>query len=69
MSDKVTVEAIDQSKKNSPVAGPVQEDATVMMDTASNVCHWNGQEFPDGQVVVADGVEYECSYGQWIPVE
>ena len=66
MADKIPVEAMDSSKLNSPVSGPVSEEATVMMDQAKNVCHWNGREFSDGQVVVCDGVGYECSYGQWV---
>ena len=66
MTEKVTVAAMDASQKNSPVSGPVSDEATVMMDQAAKVCHWNGQEFPDGQIVVSEGVEYECSFGQWI---
>ena len=66
MADKVTVEAMDSSKQNSPISGPVSDEATVMMDQAKNVCHWNGQEYPEGQIVVCDGAEYECSFGQWV---
>ena len=66
MSDKVTVEAMDSSKQNSPVSGPVSDEATVMMDQAKNVCYWNGQEFPDGELVECAGEVYECSFGQWV---
>jgi len=66
MSDPITVEPMDSSQKNSPVAGPVEEESTVMMDAASNVCLWNGQQYDDGQMVSCDGTTYECSFGQWI---
>lgn len=66
MSDKISVEAMDPSKKNSPVAGPIEEESTVMLDKASKVCYWNDQEFKEGQVVESDGAEYECNFGQWI---
>jgi adenylyltransferase/sulfurtransferase len=29
MSEKISVEAMDHSKKNSPVAGPIEEESTV----------------------------------------
>ncbi|NIM28717.1 MAG: hypothetical protein GTO67_05460 [Gammaproteobacteria bacterium] len=66
MSEKISVEAMDPSKKNSPVAGPIEEESTVMLDKASKVCYWNDQEFKEGQVVESDGAEYECNFGQWI---
>ena len=66
MSDKVTVNPRDPATKNSPIAGPVQEEATVMMNAAAKVCHWNGQEFAEGQYVESEGVTYECSMGQWV---
>ena len=69
MSDKISVEAMDPSKKNSPVAGPIEEESTVMLDKASKVCYWNDQEFKEGQVVESDGAEYECNFGQWIKQE
>ena len=66
MSGKVSVEAMDHSKKNSPVAGPIEDESTVMLDQASKVCYWNDQEFQEGQVVESEGCEYECNFGQWI---
>ncbi len=66
MSEKIRVEAMDGSKKNSPVAGPIEEESTVMLDQASKVCYWNDQEFNEGQMVESDGIEYECTFGQWI---
>jgi hypothetical protein len=69
MSEKISVEAMDPSKKNSPVAGPIEEESTVMLDKASKVCYWNDQEFKEGQVVESDGAEYECNFGQWIKQE
>ena len=66
MSDKISVGPRDNSQKNSPIAGPVEEEATVMMNTAAKVCHWNGQEFPEGQLIESEGVTYECSLGQWV---
>ncbi len=66
MSEKISVEAMDDSKKNSPVAGPIEDESTVMLDQASKVCYWNDQEFKEGQVVESEGGEYECNFGQWI---
>ena len=66
MADRTVVQAMDPGKENSPIAGPIDEQSTVMLDSASKVCVWNGQEFKEGQVVECDGVGYECSLGQWI---
>jgi hypothetical protein len=66
MSEKISVETMDQSKKNSPVAGPIEEESTVMLDQASKVCYWNDQEFIEGQFVENAGANYECTFGQWI---
>lgn len=66
MSEKVTVQAMDPSKRNSPVAGPIESESTVMMDEADKVCYWNDQEYDEGQIIDCDGVAYECSFGQWI---
>ncbi len=66
MSEKVSVEAMNHSKKNSPVAGPIEEESTVMLDQASKVCYWNDQEFKEGQLVENEGIEYESNFGQWI---
>ncbi len=66
MSETISVEVMDHSKKNSPVAGPIEEESTVMLDQASKVCYWNDQEFKEGQVVETEGNEYECTFGQWI---
>ncbi len=66
MSEKIPVEAMDHSKKNSPVAGPIEDESTVMLDQASKVCFWNDQVFKEGQVVTSEGSEYECTFGQWI---
>ena len=69
MSDTVPVDAMDSSKRNSPVAGPVEDEATVMLDSASQTCYWNDQQFNDGDTVVCDGKTYECSYGSWVSEE
>ncbi len=66
MADTTNVEDMDSSKNNSPIAGPVEEEATVMLNTAKNTCFWNDQEFQDGAVVSNNGVSYECSLGSWI---
>ncbi len=66
MSEKIPVDAMDHSKNNSPVAGPIEEESTVMLDQASEICYWNDQEFKEGQVVDSEGSEYECNFGQWI---
>ena len=66
MSEPTNVDAMDHTKKNSSVVGPVAEEATVMLDLANPVCFWNGDEFADG-AKVSDGTStYECSVGKWI---
>ncbi len=66
MSEKTSVKSMDHSKKNSPVAGPIEEESTVMLDQANKVCYWNDQKFSEGQLVESDGTVYECTFGQWI---
>ncbi len=66
MSKKIPVEAMDHSEKNSSVAGPIEEESTVLLDQASKVCYWNDREFTEGQVVTSEGSAYECTFGQWI---
>ena len=65
MADKITVAPMDSSKQNSPVTGPVSDEATVVMNKASDFCVWNDQQYPDGTLVESEGVTYECSLGQW----
>jgi len=66
MSDKTVVDPRNSAMKNSPVAGPVSDEATVIIKKASTTCHWNDQPFPEGALVECDGVTYECNYGQWV---
>ena len=68
MSDKISVGPRDESQKNSPVAGPVEEEATVMLNVAAKFCHWNAQECSEGQLIESQGITYECSLGQWVKV-
>ena len=68
MADVTPVQPRDSTKENSPVAGPVDEEATVMLNTAKDTCQWNGETFKEG-VQVNDGTHtYECSFGQWVKV-
>ena len=69
-SDKAAtpVAAQDSAQKNSPIAGPLDEEATVQMDQEKQTCYWNGQSFEQGSKVDADGSCYECSFGTWIPL-
>jgi len=69
MSDSTSVSPMDPNKKNSPVANPMDEQATVMLSHAKTTCSWNAQEFTDGQLVECEGKRYECSYGQWVPLD
>jgi hypothetical protein len=57
---------MDKSKQNSPVAGPVDEEATVMLNTAADTCYWNGQSFKEGDLVDSQGQVFECSLGNWV---
>jgi len=67
MSNPTAVSTMDQSKQNSPISKPIEEQATVMLSNAKTTCWWNDQEFSDGQVVECDGKRYACDYGQWVP--
>ncbi len=66
MSEKSVVDPMNPNKKNSNIAGPVSDEATVIIDKARNTCHWNDVSFPDGALVENEGVTYECHFGQWI---
>ena len=55
MSEKIKVGPLDESKKTSPIAGPLEQEGTVVMNAAANVCHWNDQAFNDGQLIESDG--------------
>jgi hypothetical protein len=59
---------MDSNQENSPVAGPVDQEATVMLNTAKNTCMWNGQSYLEG-ANVNDGIRiFECNYGQWVKI-
>lgn len=66
MAGKTNVAPRDASQKNSPLSGPIESEATVVLKTAESGCVWNGQSFVEGDQVDADGVVYECNYGQWV---
>ena len=66
MNEPKSVAAMDHAKKNSPLAGPIEEEATVVLDLAKPECFWNGEEFADGSKV-SDGQHiYVCSVGKWL---
>lgn len=65
MSDVVTVEMMDSTKKNSPIAKPVDGASTILMTPTARKCFWNGREFANGDHVIYNGVEYVCEFGQW----
>lgn len=67
--DATPVEKMDQSKKNSTVAGPLNDEATVQIEKADEKCYWNDAAFSQGDRVAVDGECYECSYGTWVLVE
>jgi len=69
MADVTRVEPMDPDKKNSPIAGPVEDESTVMLDKAATQCFWNDQVFEEGALVEDAGSRYECSLGQWIKSE
>jgi hypothetical protein len=69
MGDKTTVAPMDPKQKNSPVSGPIEGEATVMLDAASTRCFWNGHEFSEGAMVQCDGKTYECTYGRWVQAD
>lgn len=66
MSAPTNVESMDGNHKNSPIAGPVEEEATVMLDLSNPVCFWNGTEFADGSSVSDGEGTYVCSVGKWV---
>ena len=65
MTEKTPVAPMDKSQKNSPISGPTEGESTVLLDSASNRCFWNGQEFSEGALVESEGTTYECTYGRW----
>lgn len=69
MADKTPVAPRDPGKKNSPLAGPTEDESTVILDTAATTCTWNGQEFPEGALVESEGQTYECTFGRWVKVD
>lgn len=66
MSDETQVQSMDPNQQNSTVSGPVDEEATVMLDMAQKTCIWNGQSFSEGAIVNDGSAAYECNYGQWV---
>ncbi len=66
MSDITDVDPRNPASRNSPIAGPVDAEATVVMQTAARSCFWNGQAYPEGARVRAEGVIYECNLGNWV---
>ena len=40
MADPIKVDPMDSSKENSPNAGPVDDQATVIMNKAADECVW-----------------------------
>lgn len=69
MADRIPVEPLDPSKENSPIAGPVEDEGTVILNAASKFCLWNGEQYEEGKIVVSEGVAYECSLGQWVKTD
>ena len=66
MSEITRVEPMDPNKENSPIAGPVSDESTVMLNTAKKTCLWNGQEFQEGDMICDAGASYECNVGNWV---
>jgi len=66
LAEKIIAGPRDDARKNSPIAGPVEEQATVLMNAASPVCQWNRHTFDEGQLNESEGVTCECSLGQWV---
>ena len=69
MADPTQVDAADPSKKNSEILGPTSDEATVQMSEMDQTCFWNDVEFQQGQSVISEGMEYQCSFGKWIPMD
>lgn len=66
MAPKTPVSPMDPSKNNSPKTNLSAGENTVIMDSASNECFWNGQAFVEGDLVECEGETYECSLGRWV---
>lgn len=69
MADPTQVDATDPAQKNSEILGPTSDEATVQMSEMDQTCFWNDVEFQQGQSVVCEGKEYQCSFGKWIPAD
>ena len=66
MAEKTQVAPRNPNQKNSPLAGPIETESTVVLKTATSGCVWNGRSFAEGDRVESEGVVYECSLGQWV---
>ncbi len=62
--EKTAVAAMDGSLQNSVIAD-MNDDSTVISNPDLK-CHWNGQEFADGDAICAEGVSYACHSGKWM---
>ncbi len=62
----IDTEPMDPAKKNSRVAGPISDEATVQLSQANAQCYWNDTEYPAATRVSAEGICYECCFGQWV---
>jgi len=66
MSEATPVDPMDATKESSPIAGPVHDEDTIMLNTAKDRCVRNGRKFADGERVYDGSSVYECSYGTWV---
>jgi len=69
MVNPTPVQPMDSSKENSPVAGPIEDETTVVLSTAKRTCVWNGETYVEGAYVNDGSRTYECHLGQWVGLD
>lgn len=65
----VSVDAVDNSRKNSDIVEAGADVTTIGMDQQDANCYWNDVEYSRGARVNSDGKVYECSFGRWVEQE
>jgi hypothetical protein len=61
---KITsVGPIDKTRINSLI---VDDQKLSIIDLHDSDCYFNGQKYPNGSLISAQGEIYQCSYGTWI---
>lgn len=69
MADATPVDPADKSRKTSEIIGPASDEATVQMSEVDQKCYWNDVEYEQGARIIAEGKQFTCSFGKWVPTD